>query len=225
MYSGSKKKPKKRQVYSRSSFWGLAFFSSSPQLTQNRETRFTTMQKIEEWINYMKNLWKGFFYLYFSVFALLYSLSGGSDMKQNNFCSTIPLRRDSRVHLQARWQEWNRLYGCFSLSQVNSHSDSTSGLSRRLHEPKFYFWGQIWFRFLHLGKVSWQQNKMNSGSGYLSSFEVPHNTCTPLWLVMGLSRRNKQTCSGMFLSLVFQTMVDHKTEGTVVQKNREDIFF
>lgn len=50
----------------------------------------------------------------FSVFALLYSLSGGSDMKQNNFCSTIPLRRDLRVHLQARWQEWNRHYGCFS---------------------------------------------------------------------------------------------------------------
>lgn len=72
MYSGGKKKQnnKKRQVYNRSSFWGLAFFSSSPQLTQNRETRFTTMQKRETWINCRKDLWKGFFYLYF--FSLCY---------------------------------------------------------------------------------------------------------------------------------------------------------
>lgn len=157
MYTGGEKEKKKGRstAYPHSGGW-----PSSPPHHNLPKTEKWDLQRRKE--RSESTIWRIYeFISTFSVFALLYSPSGGSDMKQNNFSSTIPLRRDSRVHLQARWQEWNRHYGCFSLSHVNSQSDSPSGLSvvvcmnqNFTFEVKSGFAFSIWGKFLG-NKTGW----------------------------------------------------------------------
>lgn len=77
-------------------------------------------------------------------------------MKQNNFSTIVTQQHHSWVPLLVRWQESNIKAdpGCRTLIGRVTHQVVCHVVYP--HKPKSSFWGQIWFHFLHLGKVSWQ---------------------------------------------------------------------